>query len=112
MLLETDQPGNAVVVGRATSFLMLAALFQIADGAQTVGAGMLRGLHDARMPMLFALIGYWAIGLPLGSVLAFSMGLGGIGIWIGLATGLATVATLMIRRWHHREALGLLWPGP
>jgi MATE family multidrug resistance protein len=110
--LDTADPGNAAVVGRATSFLMLAALFQIADGAQAVGAGMLRGLQDARMPMLFALIGYWAIGLPLGTSLAFSVGLGGVGIWIGLATGLATVAVLMIRRWHNREALGLLWPGP
>jgi MATE family multidrug resistance protein len=110
--LDTKDPGNAAVVGRATSFLMLAALFQIADGAQTVGAGMLRGLHDARMPMLFALVGYWAIGLPLGASLAFSMGMGGTGIWIGLATGLATVSALMIRRWHDREALGLLWPGP
>jgi MATE family multidrug resistance protein len=110
--LDPEDPGNAAVVGRATSFLMLAALFQIADGAQTVGAGMLRGLHDARLPMLFALIGYWAIGLPLGASLAFSMGLGGIGIWIGLATGLATVAALMIRRWYYREALGLLWPPP
>ena len=109
--LDTDAPANAEVVGRATSFLLLAALFQIADGAQTVGAGMLRGLHDARMPMLFALIGYWAIGLPLGASLAFVAGLGGIGIWIGLATGLGVVALLMIWRWLHREALGLLSRG-
>ena len=110
--LNTKDRDNAAVVGRASSFLMLAASFQIADGAQTVGAGMLRGLHDARMPMFFALTGYWAIGLPLGASLAFPMGMGGIGIWFGLATGLATVAALMIRRWHDREALGLLWPGP
>jgi MATE family multidrug resistance protein len=106
--LDTDEAGNSDVVGRATSFLMLAALFQIADGAQTVGAGMLRGLHDARKPMLFALIGYWAIGLPLGVLLAFGAGMGGIGIWIGLASGLGIVAVLMIRRWLHRESLGLL----
>lgn len=106
--LETTDPRNEPVVDLATSFLMLAALFQIADGAQAVGSGMLRGLHDARVPMLFALTGYWGIGLPLGVLLAFPSGLGGIGIWIGLATGLAIVAALMIRRWHHREALGLL----
>ncbi len=106
--LDVNAPGNAAVVRHATSFLMLAALFQIADGAQTVGAGMLRGLHDARIPMLIALIGYWAVGLPLGASLAFSAGLGGIGIWIGLATGLGVVAVLMIRRWLYREALGLL----
>jgi MATE family multidrug resistance protein len=110
--LDTGDPGNAAVVEYATTFLLLAALFQIADGAQTVGAGMLRGLHDARMPMLFALVGYWAIGLPLGVWLAFGMGLGGVGIWIGLATGLGTVAALMIRRWCKREALGLVWHGP
>jgi multidrug resistance protein, MATE family len=108
--IDTGNPANAEVVGHAISFLFLAALFQIADGAQTVGAGMLRGLHDARMPMLFAMIGYWAIGLPLGASLAFFAGLNGVGIWIGLATGLATVAGLMIFRWHYREGLGLLWP--
>ena len=58
--------------------------------------------------MLFALIGYWGIGLPLGALLAFPMGLGGIGIWIGLAAGLTIVAALMIRRWLHRDVLGLL----
>ena len=110
--LDTNEPANTAVVGHAVSFLMLAAAFQIADGAQTVGAGMLRGLHDTRMPMLFALLGYWVIGLPLSAWLGFSAGLGGVGIWIGLATGLGIVAVLMIRRWHHREALGLLPPNP
>jgi MATE family multidrug resistance protein len=110
--LDTENPENALVVGHAISFLFLAALFQIADGAQTVGAGMLRGLHDVRMPMLFAMIGYWAIGLPLGASLGFYAGLNGVGIWIGLATGLAIVAALMIARWSYREAFGLLWPDP
>jgi multidrug resistance protein, MATE family len=72
----------------------------------------LRGLHDARTPMLFALIGYWGIGLPLGVLLAFPFSLGGVGIWIGLSTGLAVVACLMIQRWLRREALGLLVPRP
>jgi MATE family multidrug resistance protein len=106
--LDITDPSNQQVVDLATSFLMFAALFQIADGAQVVGGGMLRGLHDTRMPMCFALIGYWGIGLPLGVFLAFPMGLGGVGIWTGLATGLAIVAVLMIRRWSRREAHGLL----
>jgi MATE family multidrug resistance protein len=108
IFLDTAEPKNAPVVELAISFLMLAALFQIADGAQTVGAGMLRGLHDARVPMLFALIGYWGIGLPLGVLLAFAAGLGGVGIWVGLASGLGIVAVLMLRRWLNREAGGLL----
>jgi len=68
------------LVDLATSFLMLAALFQIADSAQVGGSGMLHGLHDTRVPMLFALIGYWGIGLPLGVVLAFPIRLAGVGI--------------------------------
>jgi multidrug resistance protein, MATE family len=106
--LDTREPANAAVVAHAITFLMFAALFQIADGAQTVGAGMLRGLHDVRKPMWIAFIGYWMIGLPLGVFLAFPAGLGGVGIWIGLATGLITVATLLIRRWIHRDTLGLV----
>ena len=66
---------------------MIAALFQIVDGWQVVGAGMLRGLHDTRVPMVFALFGYWAIGLGVGVALAFSMDWRGIGIWTGLAVG-------------------------
>jgi MATE family multidrug resistance protein len=54
------------------------------------------------------LLGYWGIGLPLGVVLAFPGGLGGVGIWIGLATGLAVVAVLMMRRWTRRAVLGLV----
>jgi MATE family multidrug resistance protein len=108
--LDIANPNNAEVVDLAISFLFFAALFQIADGAQVVGSGMLRGLHDARTPMIFALIGYWGIGLPLGVLLAFPLGLNGTGIWIGLSTGLAIVACLMIRRWRHREALGLVLP--
>ena len=54
------------------SFLPVAAVFQIVDGAQVVGAGMLRGLHDTRVPMLFALVGYWVVGLGIGVWLAFA----------------------------------------
>jgi multidrug resistance protein, MATE family len=90
--LDIANPNNAEVIDLAISFLFFAALFQIADGAQVVGSGMLRGLHDARWPMIFALIGYWGMGLPLGVLLAFPLGLNGTGIWIGLATGRAVVA--------------------
>jgi MATE family multidrug resistance protein len=95
-------------VGFALSFLILAAIFQLADGAQAVGAGMLRGLQDTRMPMIYAGFGYWGVGLPLGVALAFLTPLRGTGIWIGLATGLAVVAALMLWRWTNRERLGLV----
>ena len=108
VFLDTTAPGNAEVVRLAVAFLAVAAIFQIVDGAQAVGLGVLRGLHDTRVPMMFALLGYWGIGFPLGLVLAFQAGMGGVGIWIGLAAGLAVVAALLMWRWNARERLGLL----
>lgn len=106
--LDLDVPANAPVINLAVSFLALAALFQLADGAQAVTAGMLRGLHDTRMPMIYAALGYWGIGLVVGVVLAFVAKLNGVGIWIGLAAGLVTVAILLLTRWLRRERLGLI----
>jgi len=106
-LFLEDSPANAAVISIGVSFLLIAALFQIADGAQVVGAGMLRGLHDTRVPMIFALLGYWAIGLGVGIALAFVWEWRGVGIWIGLAAGLGVVAGLMLWRWSLRHSLGL-----
>jgi multidrug resistance protein, MATE family len=106
--LDLNDPRNGPVIGFALSFLALAALFQLVDGAQAVGAGMLRGLQDTRVPMIYAALGYWGVGLPLGVALAFGTSLRGVGIWIGLATGLAVVAALMLWRWLRRGRLGLL----
>ena len=69
--IDVADPDNAAVVGLAVTFLAFAGLFQIVDGAQAVASGMLRGLHDTRVPMVYAAIGYWGIGLPLGVLLAF-----------------------------------------
>jgi MATE family multidrug resistance protein len=106
--LDESDPANAEVIGLAVSFLAVAALFQIVDGAQAVGAGMLRGLHDTTLPMLYALVGYWVIGLGTGVFLAFGLEWGGIGLWLGLALGLAVVSILMILRWMRRDRLGLV----
>lgn len=91
----------------AVAFLTIAAAFQIFDGAQVIGAGMLRGLHDTRWPLLFALVGYWLVGLGIGPWLGFGRDWQGVGIWVGLASGLASVAALMLGRWMLRERLGL-----
>ena len=76
-LFLDDVPANAVVIGLAVSFLRVAAAFQLVDGAQVIGAGMLRGLHDTRWPLLFALVGYWVVGLGIGAWLAFGARLAG-----------------------------------
>ncbi|MEJ0012058.1 MAG: MATE family efflux transporter [Bauldia sp.] len=107
VFLKLDVPGNQTVIDLAVSFLVFAGIFQLADSGQAAASGMLRGLGDTRVPMLYAALGYWCIGLPLGVVLGFWTPLAGRGIWIGLATGLAVVAVLMTTRWARREKLGL-----
>jgi multidrug resistance protein, MATE family len=107
-LFLSDVPANAGVIALAVSFLRVAAAFQLVDGAQVIGAGMLRGLHDTRWPLLFALFGYWVVGLGIGSWLAFTRDWNGVGIWVGLASGLAAVAALMLARWMLRDRLGLI----
>jgi MATE family multidrug resistance protein len=109
-LFLEDTPANAQVIALGVSFLTIAAIFQVVDGAQVVGAGMLRGLHDTRVPMIFTFIGYWVIGIGIGAWLAFARGWQGQGIWTGLAVGLAIVAVLMIWRWTRRDRLGLTSP--
>jgi MATE family multidrug resistance protein len=106
--LDLGDPANRRTASLATSFLGVAALFQLVDAAQAVGAGVLRGIQDTRMPMIFALVGYWVIGIGVGVILAFPLGLKGLGIWLGLASGLGVVALLLLVRWTMRERLGLL----
>ncbi len=106
--LGAERRENAEIVALALSFLRVAAIFQIFDGAQAALANMLRGVHDSRWPMIMALLGYWAIGAPIGLALAFLTPLRGLGLWIGLACGLAAVALQLLRRWRGRERRGFL----
>lgn len=108
LFLKADDPNYAEVLALGVTFLTIAAVFQLADGAQVVGAAMLRGLQDTRVPMIFAGIGYWAIGMGSGAALAFWAGWDGVGVWTGLALGLTAVSVLMIARWNARGRLGLL----
>lgn len=106
--LDLADPANIRTAALAVSFLGVAALFQLVDATQAVGAGVLRGLQDTKMPMIFALVGYWIIGIGVGTLLAFPLGLKGVGIWLGLASGLGVVALLLLVRWMMRERLGLV----
>ena len=108
LFLDASRPENAPVLDLAVKFLFIAAIFQLADGAQVVGAAMLRGLQDTRIPMVYAFIGYWIVGLGGGALLAFWAGWKGEGVWTGLALGLLMVAILMLWRWSRRGRLGLI----
>jgi MATE family multidrug resistance protein len=102
--LHPANPGAAETASLAASLLVLAGLFQLADGVQAVAAGALRGLKDTAVPMLLSGFGYWAAGLPLGLALAFPGGFGAPGLWVGLAVGLFLVAGLMLHRWIRLSA--------
>lgn len=108
IFIDVADPANRQVVTLAVSFLAVAALFQIVDCAQAVGAGVLRGLQDTRVPMMIAAVGYWVIGIGVGVLLAFQLRMGGVGIWWGLASGLGVVALLITAGWAMRERLGLV----
>ncbi len=110
IFLDLDAPGNQAAIGLAVTFLVYAGLFQLFDSGQASTSGMLRGLGDTRVPMIYAAIGYWGVGLPLSALLGLRTPLGGEGIWIGLAAGLALVSLLLTVRWIRRERLGLTRP--
>jgi MATE family, multidrug efflux pump len=96
---EAVESGGAVIELTAT-LLMVGATFFVADGIQTVAAGALRGMNDTRMPLLFAAISYWLIGFTSAYGLAFWMGLGAVGVWIGISCGTAVYAVLLILRFR------------
>lgn len=112
LFLDPANPGAAATAALATGMLTVAGLFQLADGVQVVAAGALRGFKDTAVPMLLAGLGYWVAGLPLGLLLAFALGLGPIGLWIGLAAGLFLVAALMLARWASFSRTPRLTPRP
>ena len=110
LFLSPDNPANARAIALAASYLLVAGIFQIADGTQVTMGGALRGLSDTRVPLFIALFGYWCVGFPVSYVLGFVFGLRGVGIWWGLASGLAVVGLLLAIRFALRDRLRLARP--
>lgn len=102
--LFTDEPR---MIALAAALLPIAGVFQIFDGLQAVGAGVLRGMGDTRVPLVAMLSGYWLIGLPVSLVLGFRSGLGPQGLWWGFVAGLASVAIFLLWRVVHRFERGV-----
>src|SRR6266853_1411526 len=102
--LDLDDAANRGLVEIALRLFLIAALFQVFDGVQVIAVGALRGYADTAVPMLIAAIGYWAIGFAGGCVLAFPLGYGAVGLWSGLALGLAVVAILLTLRLQSRAS--------
>jgi MATE family multidrug resistance protein len=96
--VDLGDPANDGLVAIAVQLFVIAALFQVFDGVQVIAVGALRGYRDTAVPMLIAAIGYWAIGFGSSWLLAFPLGFGAMGLWSGLALGLAVVATALTLR--------------
>lgn len=87
-------------ISLAATVLIAAAITQFADAAQNIAVGLLRGIDQAGAGFRATLIGYWAVGLPAAAFLAFGLGWGLVGLWIGLGCGLGACAALMLARFH------------
>lgn len=98
--LNVADPANRETVAIARRLIAIAALFQVFDGVQVIAAGALRGYKDTLVPMVLATCGYWGAGFAGGWVLAFPLGFGVVGLWWGLALGLAVAAVLLTGRLH------------
>jgi MATE family multidrug resistance protein len=94
---------DAAVITTGVSLLFVAAIMQMVDGLQGVLTGVFRGVGDTRTPMFWNLAGHWCLGLPLGYSLCFLWGVGVIGLWIGLSTGLTVVALILLAVWTKRD---------
>ena len=95
--------GYFAIVALAAVLMVYAGLFQLVDAMQAIALGLLRGVHDTRVPMVLAVVSYWLIGLPAAWLLAFPLGFGPPGLWLGLLVGLSFAAALLMARFWGRS---------
>ena len=97
--IYTDDPS---VLSLGATLLAIAAVFQLLDATQVIAAGNLRGAGDTRTPMLCNLVVHWFVGLPVGYIMAFTLGKGVVGLWLGLMTGLILSGLVLLGAWSRR----------
>lgn len=96
--LATMMASDPYVIAIAATLIPVAGVFQVFDGGQAVGAGVLRGLGDTRVPLISMLGGYWLLGLPISAWLGFRTGLREVGLWWGFVASLGAVAIFLLLR--------------
>ena len=109
--MQSEEPARDQILAVGAGLLAMAALFQLVDGAQAVALGLLRGVQDTKVPMILAGISYWLVGIPVSYLLGFTMGLNGIGVWLGLVVGLGVAALLLNARFWGTTLKALI-PAP
>jgi len=98
LFVDLSKPEGAAILALGVTLLALAALFQLGDAMQVMALGLLRGLRDTQLPMVLAVVSYWGVGIPASYILAFGLGHGPVGVWLGLVVGLAFAASSMLVR--------------
>ena len=98
LFVDPNAPELNQILIYGTLLLLMSALFSAVDAAQVMALGILRGIQDTSVPMGMAVVSYWLIGIPFAYWLAFTLGLEGVGLWAGLAIGLACAAIGLIAR--------------
>ena len=106
LYLDFSNPQASAILAIATTLMFWAALFQLVDALQVQALGLLRGVQDTRVPMYLAAFSYWGIGLPVSYLLAFPLGMGPPGLWVGLLVGLSVASVLMLSRFWRGLARG------
>jgi len=101
-LLPFIYTSDLKVVAIASQLVIIAGFFQLFDGTQVVGLGVLRGIGDVNIPTFITFLAYWVVGIPVGYVLGFHFGLGVNGIWYGLTLGLLTASILLFLRFQNK----------
>lgn len=102
--LDPAEPLRDDILRIGSSLLVVAAIFQFADAAQVMALGLLRGVHDTKVPMIIATISYWIIGMPMSYVMGITWGFGGEGVWAGLVLGLLVAGIFMSWRFWTRSS--------
>ena len=97
-LLPLSFNNDAEVLSLASVLMLYAAVFQISDATQAIGAGLLRGVKDVKVPTLFIALAYWVVGIPMGCLMAFTFKMGAAGMWIGFVSGLTFSSVFLNKR--------------
>ncbi len=107
LFLDPADPARPAVLLAGVGLLSVAALFQVADAGQVMALGLLRGVQDTKIPMIYAGFSYWLLGIPLSYFMGFKWGYGGVGIWMGLVIGLGLAwVTMSVRFWRQSQRVG------
>ncbi|WP_134678467.1 MATE family efflux transporter [Paracoccus ravus] len=112
LYLDAGDPETPALIAIGAGLMFYAALFQLTDALQVIALGLLRGVQDTRVPMVIAAISYWLVGIPVAYGLAFALGLGPKGLWLGLVAGLTVASVLLMRRFWRGHARGDWTPAP